>query len=358
MRLALAVISLLLAACQQPPSRDALAHVAKESPPEVLSEWHLFEIDAGMLQPTRDGVVYELNTPLFSDYAHKLRAVHVPAGTAIRSGEHDLQFPVGTIITKTFYYPRAEGATKGAIAVRKVLTQAPGASLDLDRVRLLETRLLINTSSGWVALPYVWNAEQTEATLALAGDTLSLELVSDQGRQPFAYLVPDTNQCAGCHALEQHSQKIEPIGVRARHLNRTFSYGKQTENQLAHWQKAGLLGGAPDPSNAPRNAQWDDPADGEIERDVGDLLAVARPGERHCKVLRTVELADLPALAARDIHYPHAPVAPDRGHALAVRRNVRLAPVVRVERPRLSFAIENDDRVGLGSGNQKALAVG
>ena len=70
---------------------------------------------------------------------------------------------------------------KASIAVRKVLAQAPGASLDLDQVRLLETRLLINTSSGWVAIPYVWNAEQTEATLALAGDTLSLELVERRG---------------------------------------------------------------------------------------------------------------------------------------------------------------------------------
>ncbi len=45
-------------------------------------------------------------------------------------------------------------------------------ALDLAQVRLLETRLLINTASGWVAIPYVWNAEQTEATLALAGDVV------------------------------------------------------------------------------------------------------------------------------------------------------------------------------------------
>jgi uncharacterized repeat protein (TIGR03806 family) len=132
-------------------------------------------------------------------------------------------------------------------------------------VRLLETRLLINTASGWVAIPYVWNAEQTEATLALAGDVLSLELVSDEGGQPFAYLVPDTNQCAGCHALEHHSQTIEPIGIRARHLNKTYSYASGNENQLVHWQKAGLLAGAPEPAQAPRNARWDDANDDDIE---------------------------------------------------------------------------------------------
>jgi uncharacterized repeat protein (TIGR03806 family) len=250
--------------------------------PERLSEWHLLEQHDGKLA-LNDGVTaYDLNSPLFSDYAHKLRTVLLPPGTSIRYGEDTFEFPVGTVISKTFYYPRADAIAKGSIGVRKALVQTTVAPLDLNRVRLLETRLLINTAAGWVAIPYVWNAEQTEATLALAGDTLSLELVGDDGRQPFAYLVPDTNQCAGCHALEHHSQKIEPIGIRARHLNKTFRYGEvaeqgcantagagcagaATENQLAHWQKVGLLIGAPEPAQAPRNARWDDPADGDLE---------------------------------------------------------------------------------------------
>jgi uncharacterized repeat protein (TIGR03806 family) len=257
----LALLALALSACHQAP-RTALDFPAEI--PERLSEWHLLEQRDGKLTPNEGVTPYDLNSPLFSDYAHKYRAIVLPPGTSIRYGEDAFEFPVGTVISKTFYYPRAAGAaTPGA--VRKVLAQAPGASLDLAQVRLLETRLLINTSSGWIAKPYVWNAEQTEATLAVAGDTLSLELVSDAARQPFAYLVPDTNQCAGCHALEHHSQKIEPIGIRARHLNKPFRYGEQSENQLARWQKIGLLTGAPDPARAPRNARWDDPDDSDLE---------------------------------------------------------------------------------------------
>ena len=233
--------------------------------PEQLGEWHLLEQRDNQLA-LNDGVTpYDLNSPLFSDYAHKLRTIVLPKGTSIRYGEDAFEFPVGTVITKTFYYPRGGAGSEGRIAVRKVLVQSEDPKLDLSQVRLIETRLLINTSSGWAAIPYVWNAEQTEATLALAGDVLSLELVSDGGRQPFAYLVPDTNQCAGCHALEHHSQKIEPIGIRARHLNKNFSYPGGVENQLAHWQKAGLLAGAPEPAQAPRNARWDDPNDADIE---------------------------------------------------------------------------------------------
>ena len=49
--------------------------------------------------------------------------------------------------------------------------------LDLTKVRLIETRLLVHRQSGWVALPYVWNNEQTEAALEVVGDIKSLELV-------------------------------------------------------------------------------------------------------------------------------------------------------------------------------------
>jgi uncharacterized repeat protein (TIGR03806 family) len=255
--LVLVLAALALSACHKAP-RTALDFPTDF--PEQLSDWHLLEQRDGKLTPNEGVTPYDLNSPLFSDYAHKLRTVVLPAGTSIRYGDDAFEFPVGTVITKTFYYPRAEGA-----AVRKVLAQSPGASLDLSQVRLIETRLLINTASGWVARPYVWNAEQTEATLSVAGDAISLELVSDSVRQPFTYLVPDTNQCAGCHALEHHSQKIEPIGIRARHLNKPFDYGGQSENQLAHWQKTGLLTGAPEPAQAPRNARWDDPADSDVE---------------------------------------------------------------------------------------------
>lgn len=49
---------------------------------------------------------YDLNTPLFSDYAHKLRTVWMPAGApANYTTDANFDFPVGTIISKTFYYP-------------------------------------------------------------------------------------------------------------------------------------------------------------------------------------------------------------------------------------------------------------
>ena len=45
---------------------------------------------------------YDLVTPLFSDYAHKLRTVWMPAGQSAKySADQAFEFPVGTILTKT-----------------------------------------------------------------------------------------------------------------------------------------------------------------------------------------------------------------------------------------------------------------
>ncbi len=260
MRIWLITILLALAACQQPPARDALVRGAAENPPEALSKWNLLEIDAGTLRPARDGIVYELATPLFSDYAHKLRSIHVPAGTAIRYGEDAFTFPVGTIITKTFYYPVADASSGDRTAVRRVARPAEETELDLHRVRLLETRLLVNTRAGWIALPYVWNDSQTEATLELAGAAFELDLIDDRTREPFLYEVPDANQCASCHAVDFAEQRIAPIGIKARHLNRDIARSHGAVNQLAQWSRTGILTGAPDTAHAPQNARWDDPS--------------------------------------------------------------------------------------------------
>jgi len=92
-----------------------------------------------------------LNTPLFSDYAEKLRFVKIPEGKTVAYNLTEvLEFPVGTTLIKTFYYPNDfRDISKGK--------------------RLMETRLLIHEASGWKASEYVWNDEQTETVLEVAG---------------------------------------------------------------------------------------------------------------------------------------------------------------------------------------------
>jgi uncharacterized repeat protein (TIGR03806 family) len=124
-------------------------------------------------------------------------------------------------------------------------------------VRLIETRLLVRREHGWEALPYVWNAEQTDAELARTGDEVALDLVSTDGeREAFTYVVPNQNQCAGCHVTDLKTKSIAPLGPKARNLNRDYAYADGVQNQLTHLQKVGYLTGLPNLPEVPRTANW------------------------------------------------------------------------------------------------------
>lgn len=126
-------------------------------PYETLSEYGLFTGELKNLEPAADVLPYDLNTPLFSDYAYKLRFVKIPEGKAATySAGEAFGFPEGTVIAKTFYYPDD---------FRK-----PG-----KKRRLLETRILYKQAEGWAAYPYVWNEEQTEARYDVAGQIKPVE---------------------------------------------------------------------------------------------------------------------------------------------------------------------------------------
>lgn len=244
----------VLAACARTPEP---VRFHAEGMPASLADWNVVYVADGRLRLNARVVPYDLATPLFTDYAHKLRTVWMPAGT--RAGyrpEATFDFPVGTILSKTFYYPRGEAGS--------VLRSAdPGpdladGGLPLDAVRLVETRLLVRRAEGWIALPYVWNEAQTEARLMRGGELLPLTLVGNDGsRQQVDYAVPDQNQCAGCHGTDLKSKAVFPIGPKARHLNRSFAYEDRRANQLAHWQEVGYLGVVP-AGELPADARWDD----------------------------------------------------------------------------------------------------
>ena len=249
--LVIASLGLMLSACRP----SAGVHFFAEGQPKTLDEWGVLRIEDGKLRLNQGVVPYDLNTPLFSDYAHKLRTMWMPEGTsATYRPEQSFDFPVGTILSKTFYYPLPAGtAWDGKSVARTPPSQSSleGEALDLAKVRLVETRLLVHRAEGWVALPYVWNEAQTQATLRRTGELVTLDLVDAAGaRETAEYQVPDQNQCGGCHITDNKSRKLLPIGPKARHLNRDFDYAGGRENQLAHLVRVGYLAGVP--ANPPR----------------------------------------------------------------------------------------------------------
>lgn len=234
----------LVAGCSKT-SLDQQLIDTRFEPFEKLSDYGLFYGDGSTQEPAPDVVPYDLNSALFSDYATKYRFVRLPLGTkATYQPEEVFDFPVGTIIVKTFGY------------LNDLRDPAMGR-------RLLETRLLIHRADGWIGVPYVWNEDQTEAVLDVAGSTVDVSWTHTDGSERSTnYIIPNSNQCKGCH---ENEKKMMPIGPKARNLNKDFAYDEGTENQLAHWTKAGILAGAPDPAEAPRLANDADPASGTLD---------------------------------------------------------------------------------------------
>lgn len=207
--------------------------------PEKLSGFALFK---GPLQdqiPADDVLPYSLNSPLFSDYAHKLRFLKMPKGIKVNyNPDSVLQFPIGTVIAKTFYYKNDER------------NEAKGR-------RLMETRVLVHEVKGWKALPYIWNNEQTEATLEVAGGSESVAWIDELGKKKsLEYVIPNMNQCKGCH---EKQGIMTPIGPSSRQLNGEFSYGNGTHlNQLTYWKQKNAIDNLPNPTEIPKMPAYSD----------------------------------------------------------------------------------------------------
>lgn len=192
---------------------------------QKLSEYNFFTGKLADLQPSVTVIPYDINSALFSNYAEKLRFIKLPEGSKAnyKSGEV-LDLPQGTVIIKNFYYEndfRQQG--KGR--------------------RILETRLLVKEEDGWNAYPYVWNDEQTEAFYDVAGDIKKVSYINRNGKRiNIDYIIPNKNQCKGCHI---RNNKMQPIGPTAMQLNRDHEYVSGKQNQLIYWQQHGLLDGLP-----------------------------------------------------------------------------------------------------------------
>ena len=259
---------LLIGGCES--ELDQINFFAADEVPDRLCEWRLLIIGSNSLRLNNRVVPYDLNTPLFSDYALKLRTVWMPPDTSAKySSDREFDFPIGTIISKTFHYELAGGDSGEGVRVIKADREAElnaDGTLDLDSYYLAETRLLIRYEEAWKAYPYVWNADQTEAFLEPAGELLNLELVSASGdSESIVYVVPDQNQCAACHTPDHASKELRPLGPKARQLNRDYSYISGTENQLAYWANNGMLSGFDNSSHAPKIADWSNPGDATLE---------------------------------------------------------------------------------------------
>jgi uncharacterized repeat protein (TIGR03806 family) len=221
----------------------------------MLSQLNLYsDITDPTSTPNSNGMPYSLNSKLFTDYAVKYRVAYMPPNTkadyrsAAENGVNSgINWPVGTILAKTFAFPNE----------------------DTSEEELVETRILIKRENldhtvYWTGVAYRWNETGDDALIAKAGDTVPvswkfhdsdsdvlLEGSTDE------YVVPNTNQCATCHSNDDVESGVAPIGPKVRNLNRTYKnespfdneqtvMGVQNGNQIEYLCKNNLMTNCPE----------------------------------------------------------------------------------------------------------------
>jgi uncharacterized repeat protein (TIGR03806 family) len=258
--------------------------------PRQLSETGLFTSTKD-LTPAPGLIAYSVNSPLWSDGAAKDRYLAIPGDGRIEID--GVQYPGGPGAPKGWRFPH------GTVAVK---TFSLGG-------RRLETRLLHFEQLGgneevgdqyWRGYTYVWNDDQTDATLLDAKGADRVYTVDGRERK---WHFPSRVECTLCHTMPAKFV----LGLNTHQLNRDHN----GENQLVAWEKMGLFKKplpAP-PDRLPRLAEPDDPKASVPDRARSYLQANCAHchmqwggGNAEFQLLFTLSLDDMKVRGVRPAH--------------------------------------------------------
>ena len=183
--------------------------------PRKLSETGLFASTKDQT-PAPGLVPYEVNSPLWSDGATKQRFMAIPGSEpAEMTAIHGWNFPEGAVMVKTFSLPGPDGAP-----------------------RRVETRLLTKQIGQWIGYSYIWNDEQTDATLVDAAGVDKPYAVHDaSGDRTQTWHYPSRAECMTCHTRASNFV----LGLSTLQLNRSITHDGKIENQLEYFQHQGMV---------------------------------------------------------------------------------------------------------------------
>jgi hypothetical protein len=163
---------------------------------------------------------YEINSPLWSDAADKMRGLALPTGGKIhvvdcaanptecpgsRDGTDDGKWvlPVGTVMVKGFIFDD----------------------------KLVETRLLMHfDATTWVGYSYKWDEAQTDATLV---GTDRDEVNFATGKRTVDWHYPSRMDCLTCHTSDTGNRKYAVLGAETAQFNRVVGGSNQIDKLAA-----------------------------------------------------------------------------------------------------------------------------
>jgi glucose/arabinose dehydrogenase len=176
-----------------------------------------------------DGVVpYSVNSELWSDGAYKERFIAIPH----KSGDRRIGYTIGggwyfpdeTILIKSFAIEREAGNPASR--------------------RWIETRFFTKQEGEWAGYSYMWNEDQTDATLVespgLDRDYEIRDAKTDAGVRTLKWRYPSRTECMICHSRAANYV----LGVQTPQMNRGHDFraiGGPIDNQLRNLEHLGML---------------------------------------------------------------------------------------------------------------------
>lgn len=225
--------------------------------PTKLSESGLFAsvADHHMV----DGVIpYSVNAPLWSDGSIKQRYMALPP-TMDKSGKQEpTQFNRG-------------GNGPWNLPEKTVLVKSFGLELEEgnpDSRRWVETRFLTKQQNEWIGYSYIWNDEQTDATLvAKGGLDREFKIQTDAGPRVHKWRYPSRAECMICHSRAARYV----LGVTSMQLNRQHTYADGiVDDQLTVFTRLGLL----------KASNWKSDFESHLRRKLEDEGATAEDAKK------------------------------------------------------------------------------
>jgi uncharacterized repeat protein (TIGR03806 family) len=182
--------------------------------------------DSGLFASVKDHAMvpamipYSVNAPFWSDGAFKVRYLGLtdPNAKIDLSNNRGWNLPDETVIVKSFALEMEEGNPKSR--------------------KWIETRFMTRQEGEWFGYSYLWNDEQTDATLIDSpGMDRDYTIQTPQGEKKQKWHYPSRAECMICHSRAANWV----LGLCTGQMNKVHDYNGTPDHQFRVLEHLGLL---------------------------------------------------------------------------------------------------------------------